>query len=169
MHICGTRVRWVNSLPPRICRCNLELVIFNLISGINIWSILCEITFRWRPDWWLVNNGSVNSYYLSLYYLDLHHYIALIGHNGLIYLCRDEMADSSRGHLLFIPKAWDFCPTVHPGWIFLRLVRPVARPSKTTTLGYRAPHGVQLLVIAWLWIVVTLFEDIHLVKGRGNL
>ena len=74
-----------------------------------------------------------------------------------------------KGRLPFVPVVRDFCHAIQPEWIFLRLVVPVARPSKTTTLGYRAAHGVQLLYFARLWLVVTLFKDGHLVKDVENL
>ena len=74
-----------------------------------------------------------------------------------------------KGRLPVVPVVRDFCYAIQPEWIFLRLVVPVARPSKTTTLGYRAAHGVQLLNFARLWHVVTLFKDGHLVKDVENL
>ena len=55
-----------------------------------------------------------------------------------------------KGRLPVVPVVRDFCYAIQPEWIFLRLVVPVARPSKTTTLGYRAAHGVQLLNFARL-------------------
>ena len=42
--------RSFNSLAPGRCRCNLQLIIFKLISMINILSISCEITLRWMPQ-----------------------------------------------------------------------------------------------------------------------
>ena len=38
-----------NSLAPVICGCNSELVIFKLISRIDIISMFCEIALRWMP------------------------------------------------------------------------------------------------------------------------
>ena len=61
-----------------------------------------------------------------------------------------ETNTQCKGRLPFVPVVRDFCHAIQPEWIFLRLVVPVARPSKTTTLGYRAAHGVQLLYFARL-------------------
>ena len=57
---------WINSLTPRICRCNLNLVIFKLLS--RILSISSETALRvneTRPHRWLVNIGSGNGLVLS--------------------------------------------------------------------------------------------------------
>ena len=39
-----------NSLAPGRCGCYLKLVIFKLVSRINILSISCEIVLRWTPQ-----------------------------------------------------------------------------------------------------------------------
>ena len=41
---------WVNSLAPGRCGCYLELVIFQLVSRINISNILCEIVLKWMAQ-----------------------------------------------------------------------------------------------------------------------
>ena len=41
---------WVNSLVPGIWGCNLKLVIFKLMSRVDILSISCKIAFRWMPQ-----------------------------------------------------------------------------------------------------------------------
>ena len=40
----------VNSLAPERCDCNFELVIFKLISKIDILGISCEIALRWMLE-----------------------------------------------------------------------------------------------------------------------
>ena len=45
-HICAASF---NSLGPGSCGCNLELIIFNHISRIDISSISCEIVLGWMP------------------------------------------------------------------------------------------------------------------------
>ena len=51
----------INLLACRWCRCNLEWVIFKLISTLDIFNISWEIVLRWMPqDWCLVNIGSGN-------------------------------------------------------------------------------------------------------------
>ena len=42
-----TRPQWVKSLAPGRCGCNIVLVIFKLISMIDILSISCKITLMW--------------------------------------------------------------------------------------------------------------------------
>ena len=42
---------YVNSLAPGGFDHSLKLVNFKLISTINIWSIFCEITIRWMPQY----------------------------------------------------------------------------------------------------------------------
>ena len=42
-HICVTRPQWVNSMASGRCCCNIKLVILNLISRIDIFSISGEI------------------------------------------------------------------------------------------------------------------------------
>ena len=42
---------WViNSLAPEKCGCNLKLVVFKLISTLDIFSIPCEIALGWMPQ-----------------------------------------------------------------------------------------------------------------------
>ena len=55
-------------MAPRGYGCDIELhvVIFKLISKVDIWRISCEIAHRWIPqDWWLAKivsgNGPVPS------------------------------------------------------------------------------------------------------------
>ena len=40
----------VNSLAPERCFCNLKLLIFKHLSGIDILSISYEIALRWMPQ-----------------------------------------------------------------------------------------------------------------------
>ena len=42
-----TRPQWVNSLAPGRYGCNLKLVIFKLISRVDILKISCEVAIRW--------------------------------------------------------------------------------------------------------------------------
>ena len=48
--VCFTRSQCVNSLAPGRCGCYLKLVVFKLVSRINILSISCEIVLRWTPQ-----------------------------------------------------------------------------------------------------------------------
>ena len=43
-------VPFLNLLVPGRCRCNLKLVIFKLMSRVDILSISCEIALRWMPQ-----------------------------------------------------------------------------------------------------------------------
>ena len=50
----------LNSLSPRRCICNLELVIFKLVSRMDILNLSCEIVNATKPLWWQVDIGSSN-------------------------------------------------------------------------------------------------------------
>ena len=49
-HYADYKVSQISSLSPERCSCNLEIVIFKLISRMNILSISCEIVLIWMPQ-----------------------------------------------------------------------------------------------------------------------
>ena len=51
---------YINSLTPGRCSCNLKLIIFKLMSRIDVLSLSCEIVLRWMPHWWFIKIGSDN-------------------------------------------------------------------------------------------------------------